>query len=93
MKTNIRRLEGQSILDFLVTNTGSVNGLFDLLIEQGINYNEFDNLPSIIKTDYTKNNVTDYYLQKAHKVISYNPNFNTNIGDYNNDFNGDFSGD
>jgi len=91
MKTNIRRLPEQSILDFLLTNTGSIDSMFEFLVEQGISYNEFDTLPSIINTNYIKNNTTDYYLKKGYKVVSFNPNFNLNVGDYNNDFNIDFN--
>jgi hypothetical protein len=76
MDIKIRKYSEQNIFDYLLTNKGSIDNIFDFLYKQNIDYDDFSSLPDILYDEYIRTTTTDYYSRYNINVVSNNNSFN-----------------
>ena len=81
----------QNLIDFVIQNTGSVSGLFDVLaLNEGLGVNSIVQRGDLITLPTEKNDVNVYnYFQKNNTIVVTGEQ--TLGGDYNNDYNDDYN--
>jgi len=90
METLIKYTD-QNIIDFILTYKGGIEYLIPFLVENNINYDDFNLLSDKIYSEYNTNINTNFYNSKNMYVTTKLDSFTSELGDFSSGFSDGFS--